>query len=162
EVSVPMVFAQSGAIGSATVTFVSVTLPVLVTVIVQVAVPLKGTDCVFGFLVIEIAGVLGVTGVTVTGAESFAVTVPPYGVVPTTVATWVKVAVAFARVPVRGVPALAVSVPRLRSQSGVSGSVTVTFVSVTLPVLVTTMVKLAVPPLGIVCDFGFLVIEIAG
>ena len=37
-----------------------------------------------------------------------------------------------------------------------------TFVSVTLPVFVTVIVKFAVPPLGIVCDFGFFVIEIAG
>jgi hypothetical protein len=47
-------------------------------------------------------------------------------------------------------------------QSGERGSVTFTFVSVTLPLFVTTIVKFAVPPLEIVCDFGFFVIEMAG
>jgi hypothetical protein len=47
-------------------------------------------------------------------------------------------------------------------QFGESGSETVTFVSVRVPVFVTTIVKFAVAPLAIVCDFGFFVIEIAG
>ena len=47
-------------------------------------------------------------------------------------------------------------------QSGDSGSLTVTFVSVTLPVLVTTIVKVAVWPEPIVWPFGLFVIEIAG
>ena len=34
--------------------------------------------------------------------------------------------------------------------------------SVTLPLFVTVIVKFAVPPLAIVCDFGFFVIEIDG
>ena len=47
-------------------------------------------------------------------------------------------------------------------QFGESASVTVTFVSVTLPVFVTVIVKFAVAPLAIVCDFGFFVIAIDG
>jgi hypothetical protein len=47
-------------------------------------------------------------------------------------------------------------------QFGDSGSETVTFVSVTLPVFDTTIVNVAVAPVEIVCDFGLLVIEIAG
>ena len=37
-----------------------------------------------------------------------------------------------------------------------------TFVSVTVPVFVTTIVQVAVPPLATVCSFGFFVIAIAG
>ena len=44
-VSVPIVFAQFGDSGSVTVTFVRVTGPVFVTVIVKVAVPPGFTDC---------------------------------------------------------------------------------------------------------------------
>jgi hypothetical protein len=47
-------------------------------------------------------------------------------------------------------------------QSGDSGSLTVTFVSVTSPVLVTTIVNVADWPLSIVWPLGFFVIEIAG
>ena len=47
-------------------------------------------------------------------------------------------------------------------QFGESTSVTNTLVSVTAPVLVTSIVKFAVPPLAIVCDAGSFVIEIAG
>ena len=47
-------------------------------------------------------------------------------------------------------------------QSGDSGSLTVTFVSVTLPVLVTTIVKVAGWPLSIVWPLGLFAIEIAG
>jgi hypothetical protein len=48
------------------------------------------------------------------------------------------------------------------TQFGVRASATVTLRSVSPPVFVTTIVKFAVPPLEIVCDFGFFVIEIAG
>jgi hypothetical protein len=48
------------------------------------------------------------------------------------------------------------------AQSDARRSVTVTPVSVTLPVFVTAIVKFAVPPVVIDCDFGFFVIEIDG
>jgi hypothetical protein len=133
---------------------------------------------VFGLFTIPIAGWLtaGTTGgggggvgtVTVTGAESFAVTVPPEGVVPTTVATFVKLAVTFERVQLYvtlapgAIEASAASAALVFEQSDASGSVTVTFVSVTFPVFVTTIVKFAAAPDAIDCDFGFFVIEIAG
>ena len=47
-------------------------------------------------------------------------------------------------------------------QFGASGSLTVTFCRVSWPVLVTVIVKLAVAPLAIDCDFGFLTIAIDG
>ena len=48
------------------------------------------------------------------------------------------------------------------AQSGESGSVTLTFSSVAPPVFVTTIVNVAVAPLLIACDFGFLVIPMLG
>ena len=94
---------QSGDGWSVTVTSVRVTSPVLVTVILNVAVPPIASDCVFGSLTMSIAGFdtggFGITaggtvgGVTVTGAESFAVTVWPFEPVPVAVATLVKFAV---------------------------------------------------------------------
>ncbi len=56
----------------------------------------------------------------------------------------------------------AVSVPIVFAQPVESGSVTVTFVSVTVPVFVTVIVKLAAEPELIVCDAGVFVIAIAG
>ena len=50
----------------------------------------------------------------------------------------------------------------VRLQFGDSGSVTVTFVNTVLPVFVTVIVNLAVPPTATVCDFGFFTIAIAG
>src|SRR5947207_16018065 len=50
----------------------------------------------------------------------------------------------------------------VRAQPGLSASVTVTLVRVTSPVLVTTMVKVAVSPVVAVWVGGDLVIEIAG
>src|SRR5262245_28947062 len=50
----------------------------------------------------------------------------------------------------------------VRLQLGESASVTETFVSSTSPAFRTVIVKTAVPPGAIVCDFGFFVIEIAG
>src|SRR3954469_15595986 len=47
-------------------------------------------------------------------------------------------------------------------QFGESGSETVTSLRARVPVFVTVIVKLAVEPDAIVCDFGFFVIEIAG
>ncbi len=64
---------QFGESASATVTFVSVTLPVFVTVIVKFAVAPLAIDCDFGFFVIEIAGLLGVDG----GGDEVVVTVEP-------------------------------------------------------------------------------------
>ena len=52
--------------------------------------------------------------------------------------------------------------PIVRLQFGESGSLTVTLVRATSPVLVTVIVKFAVPPRVTVCDFGFLTIVIAG
>src|ERR671936_694974 len=49
-----------------------------------------------------------------------------------------------------------------RLQFGDSGSLTVTFVSATSPVLVTVILKFAVPPRVMTCDFGSFTIEIAG
>ena len=57
-----LVFEQSGDSGSDTVTLISVTLPVFVTVIAKFAVDPLGIVWLFGFLVIEIAGVCGVDG----------------------------------------------------------------------------------------------------
>ena len=48
------------------------------------------------------------------------------------------------------------------AQPGARASVTVTFVSVTLPVFSTVMVKFAVPPPRNVCEAGSLVMLIAG
>ena len=85
---------------SVTVTLVRVTSPVLVTVILNVAVPPIAIDCDFGSLTMSIAGFdtggFGTTAggtVTLTGAESFAVTVWPFEPVPVAVATLVKFAV---------------------------------------------------------------------
>ena len=46
--------------------------------------------------------------------------------------------------------------PTLRTQPGACGSATVTLVRVTLPVLVTVMVKVAVPPGATYCKGGCL------
>src|SRR3954468_2726026 len=77
-------------------TLSSVTEPVFVAVIVNDAVPPVGIVCVFGLLTMSIAGLL-----TVTWALSLSVTSapPPWGL-PVTVATFVKLAVTFARVQV--------------------------------------------------------------
>ena len=100
-----LVFEQSGDSGSLTVTFVSVTLPVLVTTIVKVADWPLSIVWPLGLFTIEIAGLLGVDaggfdggldggldggGVTVTGAVSVADTSgPPVTGVPVAVALFV-------------------------------------------------------------------------
>jgi hypothetical protein len=50
----------------------------------------------------------------------------------------------------------------VRAQPGACASVTWTFDSVDPPSFVTTIVNVAVPPLEMVCDFGFFVIEMCG
>ena len=50
----------------------------------------------------------------------------------------------------------------MRLQFGDSASVTATLVRATSPVFVTVIVKVAVPPVVTVWDFGFLTIVIAG
>ena len=50
----------------------------------------------------------------------------------------------------------------VRLQPGESGSLTLTLLSVTGPVFVTTIVKVASAPLAIVCAFGLFVIEMLG
>ena len=110
----------------------------------------------------------GVGVVTVTGAVSVAVTFGPAGGVPVAVALFVNEAVTFASAQLYvtlapgAIEASAGIVELDVLQPGARASETVTFVSVTLPVFVTVIVKFAVPPLAIVCDFGFFVIEIAG
>ena len=98
---------QSGDRGSATLTFVSGTSPVFVTVILKVAVPSNAIVCELGSFTIEIAGWVTVAtaggtngAVTVTGAESVAVTSAPLGGVPVATATFVRFAVTFASVQV--------------------------------------------------------------
>src|SRR5258705_6760559 len=88
-----MVFAQLAESGSVTVTAVSVTSPVFVTVIVNVAVPPESTAWVPGVFVIVIAGWM-----TVTLAFDDAVTSGPTGGVPIEVAVLVRFAVTFASV----------------------------------------------------------------
>ena len=105
---------------------------------------------------------------TVTGAVSVAVTFGPEGGVPVAVALLVNDAVTFASAQLYvtlapGLMEASAPIVELEAlQPGAWASETVTFVSVTLPVFVTVIVKFAVPPLAIVCDFGFFVIEIAG
>ena len=55
-----------------------------------------------------------------------------------------------------------VSVPIDLAQPGACASVTATSVSVVVPVFFTVIVKFAVPPESIACDFGSFVIEIEG
>jgi hypothetical protein len=64
---VELVFEQSGESGSETLTFVSVTFPVLVTVIEKLALDRLGIVWLFGFFMIEIDGLCGVGGVCVDG-----------------------------------------------------------------------------------------------
>src|SRR3954447_23835784 len=110
----------------------------------------------------------GFSGATLTGARSEAVTFCPAGGVPDAVATLSKERGTFGRehVYVTAAPgasdASAGSCAEVRLQFGVSGSLTTTFVSVTLPVFVTVIVNLAVPPAAIDCAFGFFTIVIPG
>src|SRR5437762_2174719 len=92
----PIVLLQFGESASVTVTSVRATSPVLVTVIVKVAAPPLVTVCDFGFLTITIAGcVAGATAVTT--AVSLAETSGPTGGFPVAIATFVRLAVTFAR-----------------------------------------------------------------
>src|SRR3954470_3397645 len=102
---IPSPWLQPGERGSVTVTSWRVTLPVFVTVILNVAVPpltstylrsevflvyVALTFCWFGFLTILIFGSDGGTnGCTFTTAESLSLTFVPFGAVPTTRATFV-------------------------------------------------------------------------
>src|ERR1035437_5262666 len=84
-----VVLLQPGASASATLSLLSGTLPVLVTRIVQVAVPPYTTGWGDGVLVMVMAG----ASVTVTSAVAWAVTVVPSGPVPLAMAVLVKPAV---------------------------------------------------------------------
>jgi hypothetical protein len=161
--SVPRLRSQSGESGSVTVTSLRVTSPVFVTVILKFAVPPVSNDWVFGSFTIEIAGWVttaagggGGGTVTVTGAESVAVTVCPFEPVPVAVATFVKAAVTldseqlYVTLAPGAIEARAEIDVLVWLQFGESGSLTVTFESVSVPVLVTTIVKFAVDPLAIV------------
>ena len=88
-----LVRAQPGARASVTRTFVSVTSPLFVTLIVNVAVPPLRTGCESGVFATVIAG-----WITVTSAVSVAVTSGPTGGVPVAVAVLVKLAATFASV----------------------------------------------------------------
>ena len=79
-----------------------------------------------------------------------------------TVATFVKAAVTPDCEQLYDVLWPAVNVPIALAQPVESGSVTVTFVSVTVLEFVTVIVKLAVPPEAIACVAGVFVIAIAG
>ena len=82
-------------------TFVSVTSPVFVTTIVNGAVAPLAMVCSFTFFVIEMPGLVGGgVWVTVTCAESVAVTSGPDGGVPVAIATFVKLAVTLAALQV--------------------------------------------------------------
>src|SRR5215470_8449251 len=89
---------------------------------------------------------------TLTGAVSLAVTFGPVGGVPVAVATLSNARCTFGReheyvtAAFGAIEASAGICALVRLQFGDSGSVTVTFVSVTLPVFVTVMLKCAVPP----------------
>src|SRR4051794_33557810 len=123
---------------------------------VNVAVPPASTCWLSGFFVIEIDGLS-----TTTIASSLAVTSGPTGGCPVTLATFVNDAVtpAFAQVYIFDSPGA--RVPITSEHAGDSGSVTVTFVSGVVPVLVTVIVKFAVPP-GSTCWSGVFTIVIAG
>src|SRR4029079_16049220 len=88
-----LVRAQPGARAAVTRTFVSVTSPVLVTLIVKLAVPPLTTCCESGVFATVIAGWM-----TVTSAVSVAVTSGPTGGVPGAVGELVKLAATFASV----------------------------------------------------------------
>ena len=68
--SVPITESQFGASGSLTDTLVNVTLPVLVTLIVNVAVPPEITTCVSGVFWMSIAAFLTAVTVSVSSFES--------------------------------------------------------------------------------------------
>src|SRR5215203_4981174 len=99
--------AQPGACASVTRTFVSVTSPLFVTVIVHVAVPPDAIVCRSGLFVIAMLGCSGAAGggggggggggLTITAAVSVDVTSGPVGGVPVAVALFVKSAVTAAR-----------------------------------------------------------------
>src|SRR5262249_35015868 len=100
--------------------------------------------------------------------ESVAETSGPVGGVPVSVATFVNEFCTFASehwyvtdAP-GAIEARAGMSALVLAQFGASGSVTWTFVSVTLPVFVTTIVQTAEPPVSRVWPFGFFVIAIAG
>jgi hypothetical protein len=93
---------------------------------------------------------------------SLALTFGPLGGVPVATATFVNGELTFAAVHVYVVEAPGAIVPIVWSQFGVSTSVTTTFVSVTEPVLVTVIEKVAMPPLATVCVSGLFWIEIPG
>ena len=93
--------------------------------------PVKGT--VVGLAVL----VMLMSGRTSTTAVSESVTLAPAGGVPATFAVFVNSVCTLVLVQVSVDEAPGASVPMLQSQFVASGSVTVTLVSVTLPVLVT-------------------------
>src|SRR5258708_32696120 len=101
-------------------------------------------------------------GLTVTFAFADAETAGPTGGCPVTVATFVNAVVTPVWVHVYDVLWPADSVPIVFAQPPESGSVTVTPVSVTPPVLVTAIVNVAVPPESTACVAGVFVIAIAG
>jgi hypothetical protein len=110
----------------------------------------------------------GVSAFVFTGAVSVAVTFDPDGGVPVAVATLLKFARTFGRVHVYvtvapgAIEAKAGMSAFVRLQFGDSGSVTVTSVSTVLPVFVTVIENVAVPPTGTVCDLGFFTIAMLG
>ncbi len=139
---------QFGANGSTAVTPVSATSPVLVTKIVHVTVPPLTICCESApsaFL-----RTLSDGFVTSTLDGSLSVTTTACGEVPVAVTTLVKSLVTFALVQVKLVPAPGGRFATACAQFGASGSMVLTLVKVTLPVLVTAIVHVTVLPLTIV------------
>ena len=120
----------------------------------------------FGFFFFTIF--FGVSAFVFTGAVSVAVTFGPDGGVPVAVAMLLKFARTFGRVHVYVTVAPGVIDAKagmsafVRLQPGDNGSVTVTSVNTVLPVFVTVIEKVAVPPTGTVCDLGFFTIAMPG
>src|SRR5207244_10634509 len=142
--------------------------PSLITWIVKLAVWPLTIVWESGVFEIEMCGLI-----TSTSAESCAVTSWSVSSVPVATAVLVKSEVTFASEHVYdtlspgakvlllcgGISAISAAV---RAQPGAWASVTCTSVRVESPVLVTVIVQLAVSPFRIVCESGFLLIEMCG
>jgi len=123
-------------------------------------------ETIFGFFFTIF---FGTSAFVFTGAVSDAVTSGPEGGVPIAVATLSKPPFGtfvrvheYVTVAPGAIDAKAGISAFVRLQFGDNGSTTCTSVKVTLPVFVTVIENVAVPPTGTVCDFGFFTIAIDG
>ncbi len=140
---------QAGAIGSLTTISVSVTSPVLVTLIVKVTSSSASTSCVSGDFSISILG-----RTILTSASSSSSTGSPSSGSAVTLAMLTKSFTTPVTVQVYSSLACGASVANSRSQFGATSSVTLIFVSGRSPVFVTLIVKVTSLSASTSCKSG--------